>query len=129
MKSDRSMGRPLNFSSGPPQSDPKSVVSYYISHVCMLHMQICTRVESYWCVCLFCLFLSVCVCVCVCVCVEERERRREYGAMLTSLTIRKKCWQMLNPLSDPGYVCVCVRHRETVCVCVCVCLCKSKCTQ
>ena len=32
MKSDRSMGHPLNFSSGPPQSDPKWVVSYLILH-------------------------------------------------------------------------------------------------
>src|SRR4029434_1389252 len=100
MKSDWSMPCPLNFSSGPPQSDPKSVVSYYILHVCMLHIQICTRVESYWCVCLFCLFLCVfvcfvCFCVCVCVC------------LFCLFVFVCVCWFIL-------FVFVCV------CVCVCV---------
>src|SRR4029434_8843387 len=76
MKSDWSMPCPPNFSSGPPQSDPKRVVRYYILHFDKhTYVQdrriVCARV--YVCVCVhvcFCVCVCVCVCCCVCVCVR-----------------------------------------------------------
>lgn len=58
MKSDRSMGHPLNFSSGPPQSDPKWVVSYSNWHFTNTHMymtgelfvHLCVFVDAFECV-------------------------------------------------------------------------------
>src|SRR4029434_5271220 len=70
MKSDQSMELPLNFSSGPPQSDPKCVVSYYISHFYILQIQICISMEK--CVrvsvvsCSRCWYVGGWCCLCAC---------------------------------------------------------------